>query len=112
LDEVAVPLCTIDAADGASDYFFCTPSSTSFTSSSNALHNILSQSKWSSLDQKQAFGWTHPSDPIVMAEEDDGASMVPNDFWLDKKFLCNKFEGNESILTNNEEVIECAKLKS
>jgi len=76
-----------------------------------SLHNIPSQSKWSSLDQKQAFGWTHPSDPIDMAEEDDGASMLPNDFWLDKKFQCNKFEGNESILTNNEEDIECAKIK-
>ena len=70
---------TIDAADETSSFFFKAPSSTYLTSSSNVLHNIQSQSKWSlwDWDRKQAFGWTHPSDPIVMADDNDDASMLP-----------------------------------
>ena len=90
LEEEAVPLCTVDAGDGAAFDPF----------DSNALHQ-LSQSGFDSQSQKDTFSWKQHSDKVTKSDDPVGCDDDPaagDLFWMD---MCHHIQAGDGTSVVN-----------
>lgn len=107
LDEDAEPLCGVDAGlDGDDKMMFLGGSSYSNGPLGSSVLQSLSQTGFSSQQERDTFAWKQQTDMIVQEDatpcdsekDESGAFKVPDSFWMD---MCSKInEGDGTKLVN------------